>query len=95
MFQFLDPAEVNFDFKQPARFQDVESGRDMFLDPTTVRREYLERFEAHTAALKALCERLGIGFRRTVTDQPLELSLYDFLKTHTSRGKIVRRTTAR
>jgi uncharacterized protein (DUF58 family) len=91
LFQFLDPAEIAFDFQQPARFQDVETGRDVFLDPATARAEYQERFSAHRTALIALCEKLGIGFRHSTTDQPMELILYDFLRTHIARGKRVRR----
>ena len=91
LFQFLDPAEVAFDFTEPARFQDVESGRDVFLDPASARREYQRRFEEHRTALRALCERLGIAFQSCTTDQPMELTLYDFMRTHLARGKRVRR----
>lgn len=91
LFQVLDPAEVAFDFSEAARFQDLESGRDLFLDPTLARQEYRRRFDEHATALRAIGERLGIDLRTAVTDQPLELALYDFLKAQAARGKRVRR----
>src|SRR5688572_4304436 len=33
VFQVLDPAELAFDFADPARLLDLETGRDLFLDP--------------------------------------------------------------
>jgi uncharacterized protein (DUF58 family) len=91
MFQILDPTEVSFDFTDAARFQDLESGRDLFLDPALARQEYKRRFEEHSKALQAIGERLGIDLRTTTTDQPMELALYDFLKAQAARGKRVRR----
>jgi uncharacterized protein (DUF58 family) len=88
VFQVLDPAELRFDFATPARFQDVETGRDLFLDPARARDEYLRRFEAHTDALRACWQRLGITHFQLASDQPLELALFDFLKSRTERGKV-------
>src|SRR5690606_30812727 len=91
MFQLLDPEEVSFDFKNAARFQDLESGRDLFLDPDLARQEYKRRFDEHQKALRAIGERLGIDLRTVVIDQPMEMALYDFLKMQAARGKRVRR----
>ena len=33
VFHILDPAEVSSDFDKPALFQDVETGRDLYVDP--------------------------------------------------------------
>lgn len=91
LFQVLDPAELTFDFKASARFVDLESGRDLFLDPAAIRSEYEERLNAHVTAVKAACERLGITHQRLATDQPLELALFDFLKSRATRGKLTLR----
>lgn len=94
IFQVLDPAELNFDFTTAARFQDLESGRDLFLEPTLARRDYQRRLAEHLAAVRAICQRLGIAHVQLSTAQPLEMALFDFLKVRADRGKIVRRRTA-
>jgi uncharacterized protein (DUF58 family) len=91
VFQVLDPAELTFAFDQPMMFQDVESGRTLFLDPAAARREYLRKLEAHNAALMSTCQRLGIAFRPLASDRPLELALFDFLRQRMQRRREVRR----
>ncbi|HZJ13481.1 MAG TPA: DUF58 domain-containing protein, partial [Chthoniobacteraceae bacterium] len=79
-------------FDDAARFLDLESGRDLFLEPELARKDYVRRLEAHIASIESVCSRLGISFHRLATDQPLELALFDFLKARAARGKtIVRR----
>jgi len=39
VFQILDPAELTFNFPDASMFQDVESGRTLFIDPATARKE--------------------------------------------------------
>jgi uncharacterized protein (DUF58 family) len=94
VFQVLDPAELSFDFTEASRFVDVETGRDLFLEPTLARAEYRRRLEEHLAAVRGICQRLGISHVQISTAQPLELALFDFLKTRADRGKLVRRRAA-
>ena len=75
----LDPAEIDFAFKEPALFHDLESGRELYVDPQAARQQYLERFAAHSAAVSQACSQLGIDEFRLPTDRPLELALFDFL----------------
>ena len=91
VFQVLDPAELAFNFDAAAMFQDVESGRTLFIDPATARKDYLRKLEAHCAALRATCQRLGIACHRLATDRPLELALFDFLRERMQRGRKTRR----
>ncbi len=94
VFQVLDPTERTFDFDQAARFLDMESGRDLFLDPALARAEYTRKLEAHLEAVRATCERLGITHLLLDTARPLELALFDFLKARMNRGKLIRRKGA-
>ncbi len=87
LFQILDPAETDFAFARPAVFEDLESGRTLQLDPAPARADYQRRLAAHTAALRESCRRLGIGFTRLETRQPLELALLEFLRRRTERGR--------
>lgn len=91
IFQVLDPTELAFGFDRAMLFQDIESGRDLYLDPQAVRAEYQRRLEAHSHGVDVVCRRFGISFHRLVTDRPLELALLDFLRSRTSRGKRVHR----
>ena len=85
VFQVLDPAELTFAFDSPAMFQDVESGRLLFIDPASARKEYLRKLEAHCASLRSACQKLGIGCHRLASDRPLELVLFDFLRQRMQR----------
>ena len=94
VFQVLDPAERTFDFDQAARFLDMETGRDLFLDPSLARTDYVRRLEAHVESVRASCEGLGISHVLLDTSKPLELALFDFLKARSVRGKLIRRKGA-
>ena len=37
LLRVLDPAELEFYFDKPAMFIDMESGRDLYVDPTSAR----------------------------------------------------------
>lgn len=91
LFQVLDPNELEFDFNRAMLFQDVESGRDLYLDPEAVRSDYRQRLEGHTRDLKRICGSLGVAFYSLVTNRPLELALLDFLRSRSRRGKRVNR----
>jgi uncharacterized protein (DUF58 family) len=91
VFQVLDPAELSFNFDSAAMFEDVESGRTLFIDPNTARKEYLQKLEAHFNALRSSCQRLGIVCKRVATDRPLELALFDFLRERMQRTRGVKR----
>ena len=94
VFQVLDPAERTFDFDQAARFLDMETGRDLFLDPSLARADYVRRLEAHVESVRASCEGLGVSHVLLDTSKPLELALFDFLKARSVRGKLIRRKGA-
>ena len=92
LFHVLDPAELAFNFDKAIMFRDVESGRDLFIDPVTARREYLARFKAHYETVLAICQRLGVNYRRFATDRALELAMFDFMRERMQRGKITSRS---
>ncbi len=91
VFQILDPAELDFGLKEASVFEDAESQRTLYIDPAAARAGYVEKFEAHGAALRTTCRKLGIDFHRLTTAEPLELSLFEFLQHRLRRGRQVRR----
>lgn len=87
VFQVLDPAELTLAFSEPALFHDMESGRDLYVDPASARRDYENRMTQHNAAVRAACDRLGIEYHQLTTDQPLELALFDYLRGRLERAR--------
>jgi uncharacterized protein (DUF58 family) len=92
LFHLLDPAELSFDFEKAALFQDLESRRELYIDPAAARREYQRKLTAHCAAAQSACQKLGIAYHRLATDRPLELALFDFLRERVHRGRKVKRS---
>ncbi len=91
LMRVLDPAEITFDFADAALFEDLESGRELYVDPATIRASYLERFEEHAESIRRTCANLGIDYYQLATDRPLELSLFDFVNSRMRRGRQVQR----
>jgi len=94
LLRTLDPAERDFPFQDPTMFQDVETGRELYVDPDAIRGQYRERFAAHAESLKTLCSRLGVDLYDLTTDQPLEHALFDLLNARMRRGRQVARRPA-
>lgn len=86
LIRVLDPSEITFEFPDPAMFRDVESGRQLYVDPETARENYLEKFRAHQDVIEKTCSNLGIEFSQIAIDQPLETMLFDFLSARMKRG---------
>jgi uncharacterized protein (DUF58 family) len=94
VFHIVDPAELNLGVESPALFEDVESSRTLYIDPAAARTGYLKKFEAHTAALRATCRKLGISYHQLSTAQPLEIALFEFLQQRMRRGRQFRRAAS-
>jgi uncharacterized protein (DUF58 family) len=91
VIRILDPSEVAFSFQEESLFFDLETGRELYVDPQVARQRYLERFNAHAADMKRACSQLGIDFYDLTTDRPFEMALFDLMNARMRRG----RTTAR
>ena len=87
VLRILDPAEVSFSFSAPAMFLDVESGREVYIDPSQAKSDYLRRFAEHAAEIERSCVDLGIEYQSIAIDRPLELVLFDVLKARMRRGR--------
>ena len=57
--------------------------------------EYLKKLEAHNASVQATCQKLGVVYHKLATDRPLELTLFDFLRSRMDRGKKIKRGRTR
>lgn len=88
ILRVLDPAEVDFPFDRPTTFVDMETGKDVYVDPSAARQQYRANFDAHAAQVAEACRDLGVDLYPLTTDQPMELALSDFVR---SRGRLGRR----
>jgi uncharacterized protein (DUF58 family) len=66
----LDPQEIDFDLDDSGTFVDAESGGRLKLDASSVRKNYLERFNAFCGELDRLFHEVGGESARLRTDQP-------------------------
>lgn len=94
LFHLLDPAELRLGLNRASIYFDLESGRDLFIEPDLIRKEYLRKLQAHNACAETICQKLGAGYYRVPTDRPLELALFDFLRHHAQRTRRVKRVSA-
>lgn len=91
VLRILDPAEIDFPFGEAAMFLDVETGRELYIDPELARQQYQTKFAAHAAELKQICQRLGVDLYDLPTNKPLELALFDLLHARMRRGRLIAR----
>lgn len=92
VFQILDPNEFAFKFPHATLLEDMESGREVALDPDSIRSEYQRRFNEHLQQVDANCRRLGVAVHRLMTNQALDLALLELLRSRSRRGKWQRRS---
>lgn len=87
LLRILDPAEINFPFDNATMIRDIETGRNLYVDPAQARGQYRERFEQHDQQVRAICSSLGIDYSRMSTDMPMERALFDLLSAQMRRGR--------
>jgi uncharacterized protein (DUF58 family) len=95
VLRVLDRAEIDFPFASPGMFHDLESGRTLYIDPSSARAEYKRRFAEHALRLRETCSNLGVDMAQLTTDRPLELALFDLLHARMRRGRRALRRVAR
>ena len=86
LFQTLDPGELELAIREPTIFRDLETGRELYVDPALAGRQYAERLAQHCAEIRQICDRQGIELHRLTTDRPLDLVLFDYLRGRLERG---------
>ena len=96
IFRVLDRRELDFDYTESDMSEDLETGQALVVDPDVARAGYRERFGAQAAKLGRICRSLGIQLHQVVTDEQMELALFEFLKDRKRLRRIgLRRHTSR
>lgn len=86
ILRIIDPAEMQLQLDSPSMIVDMESGKEMYIDPEAARRDYIERFTEHGRQIQSICDSLGVDFFPITTDQPMEESLFHLVSSQQRRG---------
>ncbi|MES2827610.1 MAG: DUF58 domain-containing protein [Bacteroidota bacterium] len=79
VFHLMSANEIDLNFKGYSTFEDLETGQSVQIDQDKVRTIYQKNMDVHLEnTRKAMLDR-GIFYRMVRTDQPLDVSLRDFL----------------
>jgi len=84
LMHVLDPAELDFPFQQATLFRGLELGREVLVEPRSLRKAYLAEFNRYLTRLKRSCRAHRMDYVLLRTDQSLEVALSSYLA---SRGR--------
>jgi uncharacterized protein (DUF58 family) len=85
IFHILDPAEVDFPFRDTTLFKGMEGLPDVVADPHGLRKAYQEELRTFLDALKKGCQSIDIDYVPLRTDQDLDGPLTSYLASRSLR----------
>lgn len=85
VFQVLDPAELDFPFRDPTIFKGLEAEAPVAADPRGLRAAYLETFNAFLKEVQGGCRAHRLDYVQMRTDQPLDVALSAYLAHRLNR----------
>jgi uncharacterized protein (DUF58 family) len=86
LLHVMAPEELSFSFNKWSRFECLEiDGRKLDLDPSAVRKKYLQKVESFLARLREGCGEIGCDYCPLTTDQPLGDALAYYLRRREAR----------
>jgi uncharacterized protein (DUF58 family) len=71
-FHLLDPLEIEFSFRRPMRFLDMEGGPSIFAEPSDIARRYQAALEQYLAGLKQVVLESAVDYHRVTIDEDYE-----------------------
>ena len=86
-FHLLDPQELDFNFRRPMRFVDMEGGPAVFAEPNEIADRYHKVLEEYLAQVKQIMLESAMDYHRVTIDEDYEKVLMRFLVGRTrSKG---------
>ncbi|MDB5349862.1 MAG: hypothetical protein JWN86_1109 [Planctomycetota bacterium] len=79
IFHLLDPRELNFNFRRPMRFLDMEGGPSIFAEPNEIADRYQKALGGYLEGLKQVVLESGMDYHRVSIDEDYEQVLIRFL----------------
>jgi uncharacterized protein (DUF58 family) len=86
IIRVVDPAELELKLKSPSMVVDMETQREIYLDPEAASQAYAQQFGEHRDHLQAICDSLGVEIYEIRTDQPMDDALFHVVSTHRRRA---------
>ncbi len=86
ILRVLDPAECELRLDQSSMLNDMETGKQMYVDPEAAAADYRQRFDSHQQQLIDICHRRGARLVTLTTDQPLDVALLELIGNTSSMG---------
>jgi hypothetical protein len=78
-FHLLDPLELEFTFRRPMRFLDMEGGGAVFAEPNEIAERYHGVLRKYLDSVKQIVRESAIDYHRVRTDENYEQTLMRFL----------------
>ncbi|MCH7825097.1 MAG: DUF58 domain-containing protein [Acidobacteria bacterium] len=88
VYQVLDRAEIEFDFDEPATYEDLETGESVPVVPARMREQYKQMMAEHLEEISSLMIKSQIDYGLVRTDEPLDESLFRYLLMREKMGRV-------
>ena len=79
LLHILDPAELDFPFRQATLFRGLEQLPDTLVEPRALRKAYLKQINGFVRRVKKACRMHQMDYVTMRTDQSVELALSTYL----------------
>ena len=83
VYHVLDPAEIEFPFRDIGNFQDLETGESLITNPREIRSAYQEAFTEFLFSCQRICAGLDAEYVLTPTDK----AVGEFVQQHLNRRR--------
>ena len=85
VFHILDPAELEFPFRDTTLFKGLEAMPAILTDPIALRRAYQDELKSFLKELEKACRMADIDYVPLRTDQNLDIALSSYLASRAGR----------
>jgi uncharacterized protein (DUF58 family) len=79
VFHLLDPLELNFNFRRPMRFLDMEGGPSIFADPSDIADRYDKAMQTYLQDLREAVRESSVDYQQVSLEENYEQVLVRFL----------------
>jgi uncharacterized protein (DUF58 family) len=88
VFHLLDPAELDFSFREPSAFEDLETGEQIPIVPDALADQYKALVQAHISALRERFSANRVDYTLLDTSSPLDHALFSYLSTRERLSRV-------
>jgi uncharacterized protein (DUF58 family) len=87
VFHILDPAELEFPFRETTLFKGMEGLPEVLTEPHALRRAYQAEIGAYLTEMRRGCQMINIDYVPLRTDQELDTALSSYLASRATRTR--------